>query len=458
VLLLRRRRALLTGALVLAGCSAKVDPPPVVPTWTPSMTLSTATTTRELHDVRGLVHAHSPYSHDACDYNPRPDGGDVDQSCLADFRRGLCAAGHDFVFLTDHGESFNRTDFTTAMLFDAAQGDVLELEGSQPVGNHLKCPDGHTVLVLGGTETDMMPVGLRAHIADTKDARQAVYSVVEPGPITQLQDAGAIVVIQHTENWTADQLVALPIDGFEMYNLHNNAVLNAGHFVDLLAKLDTGDFTGLPDPDLTFVLVHDIEQPKYLNTWGSVLARGARRVTTMGTDCHRNTFPQKLADGERVDSYRRMMRMFSNHLLVRGEVTRLSLLEAMKARRLYGVFEVLGYAQGFDFHAEAAGKTFETGDVVSVGAELVVSLPKVAQLDAALAPPVLKVRVLKAIEGGWEEVASGTTSLRYTPTVAGAYRAEVRMVPKHLGKWLGDAQAEASVQRPWVYANAIIVE
>ena len=26
-------------------------------------------------------------------------------------------------------------------------------------------------------------------------------------------------------------------------------------------------------------------------TWGTVLARGTKRVTTMGSDCHRNTFP-----------------------------------------------------------------------------------------------------------------------------------------------------------------------
>jgi hypothetical protein len=456
----RRRNRTLTAlvpVLALAACTQQPNPP-VTTWWSPSITLSTSRTVRELHDLRGLIHAHSPYSHDACDANPRPDGGDIDRSCLADFRRGLCQAGHDFVFLTDHPDSFERTDFVDALLFDAAQGDTLELEGGRPVANHLACPDGHAVLVLAGTESDMMPVGLPAHLGDTPAARHVAYSVVEPDPINHLRDAGALVIIQHTEQWTPTQLVSLPIDGFEMYNLHNNAVLNAGYFVDLLANLTTADFTGLPHPDLTLALLRDIEQPKYLNTWGSVLARGAKRVTTMGTDCHRNTFPQLLADGERIDSYRRMMRMFSNHLLVRGEPSRATLLEALKARRLYGVFEVLGYAAGFDYHAEVGGALHEQGAAVPVGAELVVTLPQVAQLDPAGPQPVLRARIVKAVEGGWLEVATGSSSLRYRTTGPGAYRAEVRMVPKHLGPWLADSLAVASAQRPWVYANAIDVE
>lgn len=439
------------------GCSAKPDPVKPV-SWDPSMTLSTRTTTRDFNDVRGLIHAHSPYSHDACDYKPRPDGGEVDRFCMSNFRDGLCAAGHEFVFLSDHGESFFRTDFVDALLYQPDLGDTLEQVGGHPVANHLACADGGTVLVLAGTENAMMPVGLEEHIAATPQGRQAVYGVVDPSTINQLRDAGALVLFQHTENWTPEQLVSMPIDGFEMYNLHNNAVLNAGNFVDVLAKVDKGDFTGLLHPDLTFALLRDIEQPTYLNTWGTVLARGVQRVTTMGTDCHRNSFPQLLADGERVDSYRRMMRMFSNHLLIHGEPTRAAAIDALKNRRLYGVFEVLGYAKGFDFHAEKDGTVSEMGATVPVGAELVVTLPQVAQLDPNGPQPALRARLLKAIEGGWLEVAGGSSSLRFTTTVAGAYRAEIRIVPKHLAPWMGDQSAGASTQRPWVYSNAIDVK
>ena len=62
---------------------------------------------------------------------------------------------------------------------------------------------------------------------------------------------------------------------------------------------------GLMQSDLILLGVMS-EDPRYLKRWGSVLASGAKRVTTMATDCHRNTFKQLMQDGERVDSYRRI--------------------------------------------------------------------------------------------------------------------------------------------------------
>src|SRR5439155_19911766 len=130
-----------------------------------------------------------------------------------------------------------------------------------------------------------------------------------------MKAAGAVSLIAHTEGWTADELASLPLDGFEMYNVHANLIVNLGVAAELVEQLSEGK-TGLPDPNL-FLLTFQIEDDRYISTWGSVLARGARRVTTMGTDCHRNALPQLAQDGERVDSYRRMMAMFTNHLLVR---------------------------------------------------------------------------------------------------------------------------------------------
>ena len=58
---------------------------------------------RGLLDLRGIVHAHSVYSHDACDGEPRdPVTGALNEPCVDDFRRDLCRVGHDFVMLTDH--------------------------------------------------------------------------------------------------------------------------------------------------------------------------------------------------------------------------------------------------------------------------------------------------------------------------------------------------------------------
>src|SRR5690242_19544131 len=41
-------------------------------------------------DLRGIIHAHSVYSHDACDGAPRDPSTDaINQPCLDDFRRDL---------------------------------------------------------------------------------------------------------------------------------------------------------------------------------------------------------------------------------------------------------------------------------------------------------------------------------------------------------------------------------
>ena len=42
---------------------------------------------------------------------------------------------------------------------------------------------------------------------------------------------------------------------------------------------------------------------------------GSAGVTTLGTDAHRNSLNFPWSDGERIDSWRRMNRWFSNHLL-----------------------------------------------------------------------------------------------------------------------------------------------
>ncbi|NJK31762.1 MAG: hypothetical protein HC927_04695, partial [Deltaproteobacteria bacterium] len=143
--------------------------------------------------------------------------------------------------------------------------------------------------------------------------RQAIYGSATPDSINALRDAGAVTLVAHTEDWTAQELIELPLHGFEMYNVHANLFLNIVPVGQLLLDLSQGK--PLPHPDLVLLLLMS-EDPAYLNTWAEVLASGAQRVTTMGTDCHRNTFPQPLSDGDRIDSYERLMKWFGNHLLV----------------------------------------------------------------------------------------------------------------------------------------------
>jgi len=269
-------------------------------------------------------------------------------------------------------------------------------------------------------------------------------------------------LVAHTEDWSVAQLRDLPLDGFEMFNVHANLLLNVAKAVPVIYRLSQHD-PGFPHPDLVLLLITS-EDKRYLMRWGSVLASGKKRVTTMATDCHRNTFTQLMQDGERIDSFRRMMLWFSNHLLVRpkedGTWDDRDLKDALRGGRLYGAFELMGYPQGFDYHAEVGSRVAEMGEEVDLADAPVlrVTRPSVRNLDPAREPPLLTLRILRAIDGGFEEVASGHDGLAFAPTQPGAYRAEVRMVPLHLRENLGsDAPTLLAKDFVWIYANAIYV-
>lgn len=416
---------------------------------------------RGLLDLRGLVHAHSVYSHDACDGEPRENEiGAINAPCLASFRAALCNVEHDYAMLTDHNTSFGDAEFPDVLLYDAALGDELVTRGGGPVANRLACADGTSRMILAGTESGAMPVGLERHVASDSATRHDEYDDISEPALAKFRAQGAVVLVAHTENWTPDQLVSMSLDGFEMYNLHANLFRGAGYALTLIAQLPTPEL--LPHPDLCLLPVMS-EDARYLDTWSTVLARGVKRVTTLGTDCHENTFPQLMPDGERVDSYRRMMQWFSNHLLVTpasdGTWTDANLKDALRGGRLYGVFEVLGYARGFDFHATSGGTSHEMGDEVALDTapHLVAHLPTVVDLDPGVTPPDVRIRLLRASESGWETLSESASDLDYTVSATGAYRVEVRMKPHHLVPFLGSYTAQADRDFPWVYSNPIYV-
>ena len=74
------------------------DPQTVMPT-------SELPSLRNWAIYRGIVHSHSPYSHDACDNEPFIDGVRNEQ-CYRECREGMCLTAQDFVFLTDHDDLF----------------------------------------------------------------------------------------------------------------------------------------------------------------------------------------------------------------------------------------------------------------------------------------------------------------------------------------------------------------
>src|SRR5688572_8910110 len=95
---------------VLAACGN--DPAkPMLPAW--DKTLPPASVLGDwngLTAARGIVHLHSPFSHDACDGNPRP-GGVPNEPCLQSLRAALCTARIDYAALTDHDDTMADEEF-----------------------------------------------------------------------------------------------------------------------------------------------------------------------------------------------------------------------------------------------------------------------------------------------------------------------------------------------------------
>src|SRR3990167_6576810 len=141
--------------LGLTACPKPVVPPDPPVYWQPGqvLRLERVPNARGYLELRGLVHVHSIYSHDACDGAPHDGAGVYNQPCLEDFRSGVCQTQDDFFFLTDHGDSFRDNEFPQVLLFDAARGDLLVERAIGPTANWLACPGASPALIMGGTET-----------------------------------------------------------------------------------------------------------------------------------------------------------------------------------------------------------------------------------------------------------------------------------------------------------------
>lgn len=456
-----------------AGCLGGEPPPDregwPTESWQPGRTLPMPQVPNErgLLDLRGQIHAHSVYSHDACDGEPVKNG-ERDPACFDDFRTAVCRTRQDFVFLTDHPDSFRDNEFPDVLLFREERGDVLTERGTfGPVANRAGCGElapGFTTLLMAGAESSaMMPVGVEGHALPLaeRDA-MGLYSDLENADT--LKARGGVILVAHPEDHTLEELTHPAVDGFEMFNLHNLFMKQLVPAIDLALRFSEGD-PSLPHPDLAPIRLFELDAV-YMERWAHVVETGAHPTMTFGTDCHQNTLPGEATDGERIDSYRRMMSWMANHLLVEpaedGTWDDVALKAALRAGRNYGVFEMLGTPARFDFHAESGAGLAEMGDEVALDddLELVATRPEVRGRAPTLDEPDIRVSLLQHDgAGGWTEVAASTDGdVRYRPEAPGVFRVEVWMVPRHLEPWLGgDAYFVLQDEHAWVMSNPIYV-
>lgn len=412
-----------------------------------------------LQPRRTIVHLHSAWSHDACDGEPLIDGA-PDAACVSDLRQALCTVRVDAAFLTDHPA--HAADQPWEALFHAQPEDEWLTDSTgQPVGLAIACGDGHTVRWYAGIEDAIMPLGLRAHAGSSAEEAHAAYDAATPEGVEAAAAAGGSVFVAHTEEKAVADLRAMldaGLTGFEIFNLHAafDPDIRSEHLgLDALGWLsEIGPMTspeGTAEPDL-FVLAVLLEQAPSLAAWDTLLAEGPV-VGVAGTDAHQNVLPTLLRDGERGDSYRRMLRWFSNVVLVDGDAPGAE-QEALAAGRSWVVFEILGTPERLEATlVDAAGTEWPVGSNLPASA-----LPATLHLSC----PALHASSPRS--GDYPEVI--TTVLRdgevwaegcgeHVVSEVGAYRVLVDILPHHLAGFLGDDPDPWLRRYPWLVSNPV---
>ncbi|HEY5937397.1 MAG TPA: hypothetical protein VIU61_22280 [Kofleriaceae bacterium] len=468
-----------TGSLVLAigvwtACGGDPEMPDLMsrPSWDPTLPDARELGVRRgLAPARGIIHLHSPFSHDACDGKPRNGDGTANEPCLQDLRAALCTTRQDFAAVTDHFDSMaDEDDF--GKLFNMRAGDQPVMAGSDQIASRITCPDGHQLVLSIGSENNLMPLMLDRHIPGTAAERRAMYDGTDATAVAAFRDAGARVFVAHAESKSIELLRATAPDGIEIYNLHANIdpeirrdFLGLDPDGAITAAVEFADTQpGHPEPDLALLSFLVPNQPS-IDRWHQLLGDGLRLPAVAGSDAHQNAIPIMLADGERGDSYRRVLRWFGNMVLVTDPKDPVQIEAALAAGRVFAVFEMLGTPAGFDVRAVGDTATYELGDVVPLAAQatLKIDLPTVLGLDARLPTPIVRARVWW-IEPGKvtllaEEESTFSNQLNVRIGATGAYRVEIAIIPHHLGPYLGDlGTGIAEAEMPWIYASPIYVQ
>jgi hypothetical protein len=421
---------------------------------------------RGLTAARGIVHLHSPFSHDACDGKPRDENTGVpNEPCLQDLRAALCTTRIDFAALTDHDASMADEEFQT--LFSMRSGDTPVMLGTDQIASRIHCDDGHQVLVSIGGENDLMPIMLDRHPPGTISERHAIYNGNDAAAAAAFRTAGGLVWVAHTESKTLENLRDVVPNGIEVYNLHANidpdirkdflGLPSGGALAAAAEFADTNP--GHPEPDLAMLAFLDPNRPA-IQKWNALLGDGKKLAATAGSDAHQNAIPITFADGERGDSYRRVLRWFGNIAIVANPHDPVQIEAAIAAGRMFTVHEILGTPEGLDVRATMGATTYEIGQTVPVGARLTVDVPTVRGIGD-LPAPVIRTRAYWIEPGGavTELTSSQDTQVNLNLGAPGAYRIEISIVPRHLGPYLGDlGPALADAELPWIYVSPFYVE
>lgn len=465
-----------------------------------------------LLEARGIVHVHSPFSHDACDGLGLTDGV-PNAVCRQQLREALCETHLDFAMLTDHPNFMRDYPFEELLLHEAASDEFIRVD-DQVVGNRISCEDGHQVFLTVGYETTphTMPLGLERHLAPEHYAGLSDSMTTEESQtlVSALSAAGAVTAIAHSEeeNISAAFIVESGLDAMEWYNVHGNfkellggdaisgSASEIGDILDTIGRF--ADESSGAHPDLVNLFLLQTLPEAGLDKWREVIR--SRNITgLLGSDVHQNVtvdaicdesnplnqlaciaaaeaiLPDylhfiitggnlRLSDGGRIDSYPRVMRWLHNRVLVETKSID-EIKRALKEGRSYGVFSVLGQPEGFLFQGKKDGLVeAEIGGTASGPIDLTVKIPALTSTEGGAsfdssqaASAVIRTRIFHSTAAGTSLVheATGTEGITFPVSEAGAYHVEVWITPNHLTAALGTEAALANHEYMWIISNPI---
>jgi hypothetical protein len=448
---------------------------PMIPSCTSQKYDPTLPKSTELGSARGykfarvITHDHSPYSYDACDKNGLPDGK-PDATCLAHFRESLCKNHVDMVFMSDHPDNMANYEISDLLLKDPAD-TILEKDGKPYANQMTVCEDGFQTYLMTGFEGQLLGLGMTQHLETDISKRSALYQEQTVELKDRLKsEAEAFVVVPHTESRDVSLIQALKPDAIEVYNIHANLdpKIRQKYFHVPPFQHLPGVITYLIDPyqelnpDFSFLGFFKVF-PIYFEKWNELISLDVRTPGIAGTDAHENTFPQKVQDGERFDSHRRLTRFVSNHVLVESiEIENVK--EALQAGRSYIVVEGFGTPIGLDYSAELGTAVSNMGETVTLGgksATLHVKMPTLySGSPKGSESPSIRIELRQVLTEKQDQVVAGSThgDLTYTTEKPGAYRFYVYITPKHLKEFLGPLSEWTQSEFLWVISNHIYLD
>jgi len=358
--------------LALTALSACAAPLPSRPVNRPAV--------EPLEEFVGAIHVHTGLSHDS-------------PGSTEEVVRGAAAAGLDFVIFTEHA----RREVRPGPIAGARDG-VLFVPGLE------LSKDGGSLLALGVHEPLDPKAGSTPELA------------------RQIRAGGGLAAVGHLAQGGPARTLPDP-DAIGLYNLHDDARDRSAWLV-LPALLWSHVF-----PDRRLRLLPLLDAPREnLREWDRRLARGSAPVFAE-CDAH-----AKLRFGPFfLDPYEDVFRFVRNHVLL-PRLTERTLLDGLRAGRLFIAFDFLGDAAGFRFAAALPG-----GGAVPMGG----AAPLVRGTRLAVrSPHPARLRVLRDGKR-WAQVLG--RSLDAEVGEPGVYRVEAAV--RVAGGW-----------RPWVYTNAIRLE